>query len=95
VASGFGWTRGWDAALAASYGGMVTMLLTLWLAWRVRRAGSRGAGMVTIYSGVAARYALAAMGIAVGIGWIKLLPIPMLSSFAVTQFGFVVLWRQK
>jgi len=95
VAAGFGARGGWPQAAAAVYGGAITILLTLWLAWRVRRAGSTGSGLASIYSGAIARYALAAAGIAAGIGWLRLAPLPLLGGFAVTQFGFVVLWRRR
>lgn len=82
-------------ALAALYGGGVTILLTGWLAWRVRRAGVGVTGLGSIYSGAIARYALAALGVGVGIGLLKLSPMPLLSAFAVTQFGFVALWSRR
>jgi ATP synthase protein I len=94
VAAGFGIHGGWPQLVAAVYGGAITILLTLWLAWRVRRAGNAGGGLASIYSGAIARYALAAAGIAAGIGWLRLAPLPLLGSFAVTQFGFMVLWRR-
>jgi len=82
-------------ALAALYGGGVTMVLTGWLAWRVRLAGTGVAGLGSIYSGAIARYALAALGVGAGIGLFKLSPVPLLSAFAVTQFGFVALWNRR
>jgi F0F1-type ATP synthase assembly protein I len=91
-AVGFGWWGGRAAMLAGVYGGTVTMVLTLWLAWRVRQAAG---GMGTILSGALGRYALAAAGIAFGIGWLKLPALPLVCGFAVTQFGFVVLWRRS
>jgi len=81
--------------LAALYGGGVTMVLTAWLAWRVRQAGTRGGGLGSIFSGTVARYSLAALGMGVGMGLLKLPPLPLLVAFAVTQFGFVVLWRRR
>jgi len=94
VAAGFGAVGGSEPALAALYGGMVTIALTVWLAWRVRRAGGPSGGWGSIFSGAIARYALAALGVGVGIGLLRLPPLPLLCAFAVTQFGFVVLWRR-
>lgn len=85
LAVGFGVFAGWPQALAAIYGGMVTVVLTAWLAWRTHRAGS----LAAIYSGSVARYALAAAAIGAGIGLLKLVPLPLLVAFAVTQFGFL------
>lgn len=95
VAAGFGIHGGAPQCVAALYGGAITILLTLWLAWRVRRAGNAGGGLASIYSGAIARYALAAAGIAAGIGGLRLAPLPLLGGFAVTQFGYVVLWRRS
>jgi len=95
MAAGF-WSFGEGRqALAALYGGGITMLLTGWLAWRVRRAGVGIGGLGSIYSGAIARYALAALGVGVGIGLFKLAPLPLLCTFAVTQFGFVALWNRR
>lgn len=84
---GFGVFAGLAQAVAALYGGMVTVALTGWLAWRTHRAGS----LAAIYSGSLARYTLAAAAIGAGIGLLKLAPLPLLIAFAVTQFGFLAL----
>lgn len=90
IATGFGVYGGVLPALGALYGGMVTALLTAWLAWRTRRAES----LATIYSGSLARYVLAAAAIVVGIVALQLPALPLLSAFAVTQFGFLILLRR-
>jgi len=92
IAVGFGLFRGLPEALAALYGGAITVLITGWLARRVRQAGqtgSPGAGLVVIYSGAVVRYAAVVVLVGVGIGLLKLSPLPLLSAFAVTQFGFL------
>lgn len=92
IAAGFGLMRGWSQALAALYGGMITILITGWLAWRLRRvtAQTRGSALAVIFSSAAVRYAAVAAQVAIGIGILKLAPLPLLSAFAVTQFGFLV-----
>jgi hypothetical protein len=92
VATGFGFAMESRQALAALYGGGVTIGLTLWLAWRVRQADRKG--MAGLFSGAIARYALAALGVGAGIGLFRLPALPLLCAFAVTQFGFVVPWRR-
>lgn len=91
LATGFGWQRGWNEALAALYGGMITILITAWLAWRLRRltAQTTGTGLALIYSSAAYRYLVAATLVAVGVGLLRLAPMPLLVSFALTQFGFL------
>ena len=96
IAGGFGFARGLPELLAALYGGMTTILVTAWLARRVRRAGETatpGAGLIVIYSGAVVRYAAVVVLVGVGIGLLKLAPLPLLSAFAATQFGFLANWR--
>lgn len=97
LAAGFGAWRGWGAALAALYGGMITLLITAWLAWRLQRltAQTAGVGMAMIYSSAAVRYGVAAVLVGAGIGALKLAPLPLLVCFAVTQFGFLVAPRAR
>ncbi len=92
IAGGFGFAHGLPAALAALYGGAITILITGWLARRVRQAGEAatpGAGLVVIYSSAVLRYAAVIVLVGTGIGLLKLSPLPLLSAFAVTQFGFL------
>ena len=92
IAGGFGLFRSLPEALAALYGGIITILITAWLARRVRQAGqtnSPGAGLVVIYSSAMVRYAAVIVLVGAGIGLLKLSPLPLLSAFAVTQFGFL------
>jgi ATP synthase protein I len=92
IAGGFGLARGLPAVLAALYGGAITILITGWLARRVRQAGETatpGAGLVVIYSSAVVRYAAVVVLVGAGIGLLKLSPLPLLCAFAVTQFGFL------
>ena len=41
LGAGFGVVIGWVGLVAAIYGGMVTTLVTGWLAWRLRRGRRR------------------------------------------------------
>jgi ATP synthase protein I len=97
LAAGFGAWQGNGAALAALYGGMITLLITAWLAFRLRRltAQTASAGMAVIWSSVVVRYGVAAVLVGAGIGSLKLAPAPLVVSFAVTQFGFLASpwWR--
>ena len=97
LAAGFAVVIGWLGMLAALYGGMVTTLITGWLAWRLRRAGQihdSAAGMAVIYSSWFLRYATVVVLLGVGLGYLKLLPLPVLVTFAITQLGFVASLRR-
>lgn len=99
AAGTFGVMRGRDALLAALYGGMVTVLVTGWLAWRLRRAGAAGtaaaAGLGVIYSSWVLRYVAVALLLAAGLGYLKLMPLPLIGVFALTQFGFLASVRRS
>lgn len=95
--AGFGVVHGWPGLLAALYGGMVTILITGWLAWRLRRAGQAhdpAAGMAVIYSIWFLRYATVVVLLGAGLGYLRLLPLPLLVTFAVTQLGFLASLRR-
>ena len=97
LAAGFGVVSGWAGLLAALYGGMVTTLITGWLAWRLRRAGQvhdPAGGMAVIYSSWFLRYATVVVLLGAGLGYLKLLPLPLLVTFAITQLGFVASLRR-
>jgi ATP synthase protein I len=92
IAAGFGFARGLPEALAALYGGVITILISGWLARRVRQAGETAtpsAGLVVIYSGAVLRYAIVVVLVGTGLGLLQLSPLPLLCAFGVTQFGFL------
>jgi ATP synthase protein I len=85
---------GSPAAWSALYGGTIVLLNTAILASRIGRAGelvaSRpGASMAMLYSGVALRFLLTLLLFALGIGALKLEPIPMLVAFGAAQLAFL------
>lgn len=99
VAGAFGATRGLDDLLAAIYGGMVTVLVTGWLAWRLRQVGtpehSPTAGLGVIYSSWIIRYVAVGALLGAGLGYLKLMPLPLITTFALTQFGFLANLRRS
>lgn len=99
AASAFGATRGLDDLLAALYGGSVTVLVTGWLAWRLRRAGtsehSPAAGLGVIYSSWIMRYVAVVILLGAGLGYLKLKPLALITTFALTQFGFLASFRRR
>lgn len=92
VAAGFGVRGGWREALAAGYGGAVTILVSGWLGWRLRRVGERTQAVANLglfYSSVALRYAAAVVLLAFGLGVLGLSPLPLVLAFGLAQFGFL------
>ncbi len=86
VAAAFGYARGWHGFLPAVYGGTIAMLLTGWLGRGVMRASGLGA----LFANATTRYAAAILFLGLGMGVLKLAPLPLIVAFAVAQFGFLV-----
>ncbi len=63
-------------------------------AWRLRAAGSPvNTGFGAIFFSWMLRYVAAVLLLGAGLGYLKLMPLPLLSAFAVTQFGFLMAAR--
>lgn len=81
-------------AMAALYGGGITVLNTWWLGRRVQRAGEIAReqpqrGQLSLYAGAVQRFVVTLILLGIGLGWFKLAPIPLILAFAVSQLGFL------
>lgn len=93
VAVGFGTAMGGPEALAALYGGGVAAAISGWQGWRLKRVGRGGnaaSDMVAIYVGVIQRYAAVFVLLGLGLAVWRLAPLPLITAFAVAQFGYWV-----
>lgn len=86
---------GRDGAVAALYGGSVALANTLMLGRRVERvsrvvAENAQYGMVLLYISAVVRFVFILVAVAVGLGVLKLLPVPMIADFVAAQFAFVL-----
>jgi ATP synthase protein I len=84
-----------DALIASGYGGVLALANTALLARRVVRAGEIAKtdprhSAYTLYFGAVQRFAFVLVGLALGLGWLALAPIPLLVSFAVAQLAYVI-----
>jgi len=91
IAAVFASRDGARAALAAAYGGAVTMLISGWFGWRLQRVGGQtpAGGLGVLYSSTVLRYAAAIVLLALGLGVLKLAPLPLVIAFGLAQFGFL------
>ena len=96
VVAAFAW-RGQAWALSALYGGAIVMVNSLLLAWRVNRADRlQGTSVaLTMYAGAAQRFIVTLVGFAIGMGVLKLAPLPQLIAFAVAQLGYVIAAKRQ
>ena len=85
AAAAFGVSRGRYDFLSALYGGAVAVLLSAWLARGTRRAK----GLVSLYANAITRYGAAVLFLGLGLGPIKLAPLPLMATFAIAQLGFL------
>ena len=91
IAAGFGLARGGPDFLSALYGGTTAMLLTAWLG----RGVLRGGGLGSMYANAITRYGAAMLFLGLGLGVLKLAPLPLIMAFAAAQFGFVADMRNR
>ncbi|MCN4143650.1 MAG: ATP synthase subunit I [Thiohalomonas sp.] len=83
-----------DGLFAAFYGGSITLSGTLLMAWRIGRAAEvasieRQQRYIEIYIGAIQKFILTLVLMALGMGYLKLDPLAILISFAVTQLSFI------
>ncbi len=80
------------AAQAAAYGGGMALLVAWMLGRRALRAAEvakrhPGQETMVIYMGAVQRFVVVLVLFGLGMGWLKLQPVPLLAAFAVAQFG--------
>lgn len=86
---------GEPAAKAAWFGGFVAVANTLMLAWRMHvaaRQGGKSPGqeLAKLVRSSLERFLMVALLIAAGLGWLKLMPAPLLLGFVLGQMVLVV-----
>ena len=91
VAVVFGVARGRYDFSSAMYGGAVAVLLSGWLGRGVLRA----TGLGSLYANAVTRYGAAMLFLGLGLGALKLAPLPLIVAFAVAQFGFLAEMRSR
>ena len=84
-----------DGILPAAYGGAIAIANTILLSRRLDSAGEMAkenpeGGVLTLYLGVIQRFVFVLVMFGIGMGVLKLLPPPMLGTFAVAQLAFML-----
>ncbi|MFA5241646.1 MAG: ATP synthase subunit I [Sulfuricella sp.] len=83
------------AAGAAWFGGVVALSNTMLLAWRMRCSATKAAQdprreLAGLVRSSMERFFMVSLLMAVGLGWMKLMPLPLLAGFALGQLALVV-----
>lgn len=84
-----------EGVLSAAFGGAVAIANTILLSRRLESAGEMAkenpdGGVLSLYLGVIQRFVFVLVMFGVGMGVIKLLPPPMLGTFAFAQLAFML-----
>lgn len=86
---------GQDAMLPALYGGAVALANTLLLSERIKKFDelaktSPQTSVLTLMLGVVQRFVFVLIALGVGLGALKLLPLPVLGTFMAAQLAFII-----
>lgn len=86
--------------LAAAYGGAIALANTMLLSRRLDRAGEMAdtdpdGGVLTLYLGVVQRFVFVLVMFGIGMGVVRLLPPPLLGTFAVAQLAFMIFGTRR
>ena len=87
--------KGEAGLLPAAYGGAVAIANSILLSRRLQSAGEMAednpeGGVLALYLGVVQRFVFVLVMFGVGMGVLKLLPPPMLGTFAIAQLAFML-----
>lgn len=87
--------NGQAGGVAALYGGGVALANTLMLGRRVQRADHEVAenaqrGMIMLYISAVSRFVFILVALAVGLGALRLLPLPLVGNFVGAQLAFML-----
>jgi len=99
-AAGFLLKTGVASAQAAIFGAFIGVVLSLFLGWSVARAANAAPenqkiSMGMLYISAAQRFLLALLLFGLGMGYLKLEPLPMVITFCLVQIGYFVFMRAQ
>ena len=85
--------KGHELFLATLYGGATIIVSTSYFGWRLRIATQTADNKPTVnsavlFKGILIRFVMVIVLLALGLGWLKLSPVGILSGFIVAQSAF-------
>ncbi|HPE60805.1 MAG TPA: ATP synthase subunit I [Thiolinea sp.] len=91
---------GTQAVLPALFGGSIALANTMLLASRIKKAGELAkddpqSSVNTLYVGMAQRIVFVLVAMGVGLGLLKLMPLPLVGVFMAAQLAYVLAGSQK
>ena len=88
------------AMLPAFYGGAIALANTLLLSRRVARAGEIAEtnpqqSVNALYLGVVQRFVFVLVALGFGLGYLKLMPIPLIATFMIAQLAYMLMGTRQ
>ncbi|MDH5648264.1 MAG: ATP synthase subunit I [Gammaproteobacteria bacterium] len=85
---------GIGAVFSVIYGGSVTLAGTWWMGRRVAQAAelardNSAGSALAVYGGAIQRFIFVLVALAIGMGALKLAPLPLLAGFVISQAGYL------
>ncbi len=92
--------QGDTAMLPALYGGAIALASTLLLSRRVEQAGeiaktSPQQSVYALYLGVVQRFVFVLIALGLGLGFLKLSPVPLIATFMVAQLAYMLMGTRQ
>lgn len=92
--------QGESALLPAFYGGAIALANTMLLSRRVAQAGeiaktSPQQSVNALYFGVVQRFVFVLVALGFGLGFLKLMPVPLLGTFMVAQLAYMLMGTRQ
>ncbi|OBS09564.1 ATP synthase protein I2 [Acidihalobacter prosperus] len=90
------YAKGQHGIEAALYGGAVALANTLMLVRRIERVEaavsvSAQRGMAQLYLSAVLRFVFVLAALAIGLGWFKLAPLPLIGTFVGAQAAYILI----
>lgn len=92
----FGWSQGGDYALAAFYGGVCSLVASVWLAWRVQKLAARDDAQINFLSlvaGMLPRFLFVCAALVSGVVLFELHVVPLALSFGLGYGAYAAGFR--
>lgn len=92
--------QGESALLPAFYGGAIALANTMLLSRRIAQAGEIAKtnpqqSVNALYFGVVQRFVFVLVALGFGLGFLKLMPVPLLGTFMVAQLAYMLMGTRQ
>ncbi|MFK5914630.1 MAG: ATP synthase subunit I [Woeseiaceae bacterium] len=87
------WVKGHEIFMATLYGGAIVIVSTIYFGWRLKIAteavnNTPTLNSVELFKGIFIRFLIVIVLLALGLGWLNLAPVGVMSGFIIAQLAF-------